>query len=217
MRALIIGNTDGIGQALTHRLLDLGWAVSGVSRRGSAIEHDAYTHRTADVTAADFPAALAGPWELCVYCAGIGEMLDLDQLEQERRVFEVNLLGAVRAIEGVLPGMLTRGAGHIIVLSSLADVMVTPDAPSYSASKAGLSSYVEGLAKYLRKQKSSVAVTNVRFGFVDTKMAKGDSKPFMMSVARAVAHIESAMAKRPVRYSVPWQMHLLTILLKILL
>ena len=46
-------------------------------------------------------------------------------------------------------------------------------------------------------------MTNVRFGFVDTKMAKGDVKPFMMSVERAVDHILKCMEKKPARYTAP--------------
>ena len=49
--ALVIGNTDGIGLALTRRLLADGWAVTGLSRRPAAVEHDRYVHVAADVTA----------------------------------------------------------------------------------------------------------------------------------------------------------------------
>jgi hypothetical protein len=45
--------------------------------------------------------------------------------------------------------------------------------------------------------------TNVRFGFVDTKMAKGDMRPFMMTVEKAVDHLESCIKNRPARYTAP--------------
>lgn len=48
-----------------------------------------------------------------------------------------------------------------------------------------------------------VHVTNVRFGFVDTKMAKGDIKPFMMSVEKEVDHLESCISRKPVCYTAP--------------
>ena len=79
--------------------------------------------------------------------------------------------------------------------------MISAEAPSYHASKAGFSSYLEGLALALKG--TGVHATNVRFGFVDTKMAKGDRKPFMMSVDRAVQHILTCMRKKPVRYTAP--------------
>jgi short-subunit dehydrogenase len=100
--------------------------------------------------------------------------------------------------------MQRRGVGHFIGLSSLADELVSADAPSYSASKAGFSSYLNGLAIALRPK--GVYVTNVRFGFVDTKMAKGEVKPFMMSVDRAVGHLLACIERKPVSYSAPWPM-----------
>jgi short-subunit dehydrogenase len=116
-------------------------------------------------------------------------------------------MGAIRTIERVLPVMVGAGSGHIIVLSSLADELVSAEAPSYSASKAGLSAYTEGLALAVRGR--GVSITNVRFGFVDTKMAKGNKRPFMMSVDRAVDHILKCIEKKPIRYTRPLVMALL--------
>ena len=160
-----------------------------------------------DVTSPEFPDRLAaeldllgGP-ELCVYAAGIGEFLDVQDLSAQTRVLEVNLIGAVRTAELVLPRMVAAGAGQLIGLSSLADVMVSAQAPGYAASKAGLSAYFRGLAPALRPH--GVAVTTVRFGFVDTKMAKADRTPAMMSVPDAVDVLIHAITHRPVRVSRP--------------
>ncbi|MBN2600663.1 MAG: short-chain dehydrogenase, partial [Candidatus Marinimicrobia bacterium] len=49
----------------------------------------------------------------------------------------------------------------------------------------------------------SVVITNVRFGFVDTKMAKGDGKPFMISVEQAVQQLLYCVERKPIRYTVP--------------
>ncbi len=83
----------------------------------------------------------------------------------------------------------------------MADELLSAEAPSYHASKAGFSNYLGGLALALKPK--GVYVTNVRFGFVDTKMAKGDVKPFMMSVDKAVDHLEACMKKKPARYTAP--------------
>jgi len=207
-KALLIGNTDGIGLALTRKLLENGWSVAGISRSGSPVEDSAYSHMVADVQDAGYPDRLKavleewGPFDLCVYLAGIGEMLDVTCMEGEEEIFGVNLLGMVKTASCVIPMMVERGQGHLIGISSLADEMLSPEAPSYSASKAGFSSYLEGLALALRPR--GVHVTNVRFGFVDTKMAKGDRKPFMMTVDRAVQHLLTCMEKKPARYTAPW-------------
>lgn len=203
--ALLIGNSDGIGLATTRRLLDTGWSVTGLSRSESPIEHAAYRHRVVDVAGPGYADVLAGVVDptpdLCVYLVGIGEAIDLADMRDEVRTFEVNLTGMVRTAAGVIPGMVARKAGHFVGLSSLADELVSHEAPSYPATKAGFSNYLAGLAKAVRPH--GVAVTNVRFGFVDTKMAKGDVRPMMMPVARAVRHLERVIAKRPRRYTAP--------------
>jgi short-subunit dehydrogenase len=83
----------------------------------------------------------------------------------------------------------------------VADAMISGEAPSYHASKAGFSNYLEGMALALKSE--GIHVTNIRFGFVDTKMAKGEVRPFMMSVEKATDHILKCMDKKPVRYTAP--------------
>ncbi len=205
-RALLVGNSDGIGLAMTKRLLAMGWNVIGVSRSDSPLRDEGYEHRVVDVGDVTYPGVVTelvsgAPVDLCVYCAGIGEPLDLLEMDDEVRIIDVNLTGMVRTAAAVIPPMVGRGSGHFIGLSSLADELLSAEAPSYHASKAGFSNYLEGLARALRPK--GVSVTNVRFGFVDTKMAKGDVKPFMMSVEKAVAHLEICIRKKPVRYTAP--------------
>jgi short-subunit dehydrogenase len=211
-RALLVGNTDGIGLAATRRLLGAGWEVVGVSRRESALRDAAYRHVVLDAGAGDFAERLAAalgdsPFDLCIYLVGIGELLDPLAMDEEARVFEVNLTGMVRTAAVVVPAMVRRGRGHFIGVSSLADELVSAESPSYCASKAGFSRYLGGLALALRPR--GVRVTNVRFGFVDTKMAKGRVRPLMMSVERAVDHLETCIRRRPASYAVPLGMVLL--------
>ena len=191
-RALLVGNSDGIGLAATRRWLEAGWEIVGVSRSSSPVTHPAYAHHVADVTDPAFNGALREaarqPLDVCLYLAGIGELLDLSDMSGETHVFDVNLMGLVRTAAAVVPGMAERGEGHFVGLSSMADELVSIKGPSYHASKAGFSSYLAGLALALKPR--GVYVSNVRFGFVDTKMAKGDVRPFMMSVDKAVDHLE---------------------------
>ena len=207
-KALLIGNSDGIGLATTKELLKGEWKVVGISRSESPIEDPSYEHIVAEVQDDEYSVILKSvlekgePVDLCVFCAGIGEMLDLTNMEGEAEIFNVNLLGMVKAASCVIPLMVKRGKGHFIGLSSVADELLSPEAPSYHASKAGFSNYLEGLALALKPK--GVYVTNVRFGFVDTKMAKGDVKPFMMGVERATLHLLSCIEKKPVRYTAPW-------------
>lgn len=204
--ALLIGNSDGIGLAATRRLLAAGWKVRGISRSASAIADASYRHVIADVSDSNYANLLTelaqrGPLDLCIFCAGIGELLDPLNMNGEARIFDVNLTAMVRTAAAVIPRMVERRQGHFIGISSMADELLSTVAPSYHASKAGFSNYLGGLALALKPK--GVHVTNVRFGFVDTKMAKGDRKPFMMTVESAVDHLEKCIKKKPARYTVP--------------
>ena len=205
-KALLVGNSDGIGLAATKRLLGAGWDVVGISRSASSIANQNYQHWIADVSDNKYPDLLSellkeGPLDLCIYFVGIGEPLDPLDMSAEARIIDVNLTGMVRTAAAVIPRMVKRGQGHFIGVSSLADELLSAEAPSYNASKAGFSNYLGGLA--LAVKPKGVFVTNMRFGFVDTKMAKGAVKPFMMSVEKAVDHLEACMKKKPARYTAP--------------
>jgi len=208
VRALIVGNSDGIGLALTRRLISAGWEVTGLSRSASPLG----SHRVVDVTSTAFPEAVAavGDVDLCVYAAGTGDLLGdpAADLAAQTRALEVNLLGAARTLEIVVPRMLAAGRGHIIGLSSLADALISSDSPGYAASKAGLTSYLLGLDAALRPR--GVPVTTVRFGFVDTKMAKSPVTPFMVSAERAVDVLMRCIRTRPAVVSYPRRMAALT-------
>jgi short-subunit dehydrogenase len=207
-RALIIGNSDGIGLDVTRELLKRDWEIIGISKSGSPIDDPSYGHIVADVQENEYLFELRSvleknePIELCIFCAGIGELLDPVNMENEVKIVEVNLLGMVRTASYMIPMMVKRGRGHFIGLSSVADEMLSSEAPSYHASKAGFSNYLEGLALALKPK--GIHISNVRFGFVNTKMAKGDVKPFMMSVDRATRHLMSCIEKKPIRYTAPW-------------
>jgi len=206
MKAIMVGNSDGIGLATTRRLLTAGWHIVGISRSESPITGTTYHHRVADVSDSKYSELIdelvsEGPLDLCIYFVGIGELLDTLDMREESKIIDVNLTGMIRTAAGLIPQMVKRGQGHFIGVSSLADELLSGEAPSYHASKAGFSNYLGGLAMALKPK--GVHVTNVRFGFVDTKMAKGDIKPFMMSVEKAVDHLESCISRKPVRYTAP--------------
>lgn len=204
--ALLIGNSDGIGLQATRLLLAAGYKVVGLSRTALAIDHPLYSHTEQDVTADGYKTVLEEivrheKPDLCIYFAGIGKALDLEKLESETKTFEVNLMGAILTTEIVLRHMLQRGTGHFIGLSSLMDRMVSPDAPAYAASKAGVSRYWEGLGLALKSSK--VNVSNIRFGFVDTKMAQATHRPFMITAQQAAEFIFDVVKKPRIRASKP--------------
>jgi short-subunit dehydrogenase len=206
LKGLAVGNSDGIGLATTKRLLNSGWDIIGISRSESSITSTSYHHRVMDVSDSKYldlldELSLKGPFDLCIYFVGVGDFFNPLDMSAEPKVIDVNLTGMVRTAAAVIPQMVKRGHGHFIGVSSLADELLSAEAPSYHASKAGFSNYLGGLALALNPM--GVHVTNVRFGFVDTKMAKGDIKPFLMGVEKAVDHLEYCIRKKPASYTAP--------------
>ncbi|HEY8966349.1 MAG TPA: SDR family NAD(P)-dependent oxidoreductase, partial [Candidatus Methylacidiphilales bacterium] len=209
--ALLIGNSDGIGLETTRLLLERGWRVVGLSRSASPLSHPAYQHRVLDVAEPGFEAALrelaaAEVPDVALYCAGIGCGCDLTDLASQTRAFRVNLLAAAVATEVLVPAMLARGRGHFIGLSSIADLLTSSASPAYAASKAGITRYWEGLGAALAKEGKPVRISNVRFGFVDTKMAKAPFKPFQMTVRAAAETLLDTMARPRLRVTRPRRM-----------
>lgn len=212
MNVLLLGNSDGIGLELTKDLLSKGDNVVGISKSALNVkyaEHKNLSQHILDVRSPDFKESLAhilGSIEnldLCVFCIGIGEELDFSQLHGETTVFQVNLMSAVVVTEVVINKMLKDKRGHFVGLSSIADAFPDAGAPSYNASKAGVSYYWEGLGLALLARKSQVKISNIRFGFVDTKMAKSPIKPFMISPAAASKYILEIVSKPKLRASKP--------------
>ncbi len=215
--ALIVGGSDGIGLALARRLLAAGWRVTVASRSAAPVEHPDFVGAVLDVASAGYGDGLRaliadrGDPSLCVYCVGVGETFAARGVTHDARTLQVNLVGAALTVEAVVPAMIAAGGGHFVGLSSLADAAPSPEAPSYAASKAGLSAYLLGLGLALRSQ--GVHVTNVRFGFVDTKMAKSPTKPFMISADTAADVVLRALVRRPLQVTHPKRMAALMALL----
>ena len=217
-RACIVGSSDGIGLATVRVLLAAGWQVTGVSRSASQIDHPHHAHFQSDVATREYRDLLQGlarePFDAVIYCVGIGERLALADLARETRIFEVNLVAAVASAAIVLPSMLAAGRGHLIVLSSLADGLVSAEYPSYNASKAGISSYFAGLASALGS--TGVSVSQIRFGFVDTKLAKSSVKPFMITREAAAKVVVRTLRGGSRRVSYPRRMAFLVTVLRCL-
>ena len=204
---LIIGNSDGIGAAVTRALLAQGDQVVGISRSPSPLGSEGPKHVVQDISASDYPEILRriiveeGPFDTCIFCAAIGSELKLPDLSQEAHVIEVNLTAMVHTLAALTPGWLEQGRGHFIGLSSLADDFYNADAPSYTASKAGFSNYLVSMA--LKLKSHGVHVTNIRLGFVDTKLPKASWKPLMMTTDQAADHVIRCLKSKPIQLSVP--------------
>lgn len=222
--ALITGASSGIGEALARELAATGWAVGLTARRCDRLASIANEIRSSGGTVAVVPAdvrdrlalrqavvrleADLGPTDLLIANAGLGTRPPLTASAGDDLVamIEVNLLGAACAIDAVLPGMLERGRGQLVGISSLAAYRGLPGSAGYCASKAGLSTLLESLRVDLAPR--GIAVTTVHPGYVATAMTAGANhpKPFELDARSAARVILRGVAARRREVNFPWTM-----------
>ncbi len=211
---VITGASSGIGAALAAQYAGPGVALgvtgrdaarlAGVAAQsgaaGAAVSQGVFDVRDRPALAAFLGGFDAEhPIGLLVANAGVleGRQADgtLEDGETARRVVEINLLGAIDTVHAVLPGMTSRGRGHIVLVSSLAGISPVADAPAYSASKAGLLGYGRALRAAL--QPAGVRVSVVCPGYVESAMTDSHigKQPGKISAPAAARLIAAGIAR----------------------
>ena len=225
--AVITGASSGIGWALAKALAAEGCKVGLVARRREQLAALAQEIEQAGGVAAFAPtdvgereqtlaaihelAARLGPVDLLVANAGVGAptLLEPFNVPDVEKMFRVNVLGMIYSIEAVLPAMLERKRGHIAGVSSIASYKGLPGESGYTASKAAVNNYLEGLRIQVRDR--GIAVTTICPGFVKTPMTEvNDFKmPFLLEADDAARRIVRALKRRKKVFNFPWQMSLM--------
>jgi NAD(P)-dependent dehydrogenase (short-subunit alcohol dehydrogenase family) len=123
-----------------------------------------------------------------------------------RKVFDVNLMGAVNAVHAVLPSMREHRSGQLVAVSSLAGFRGLPKSAAYSSSKAAMTAFFESVR--LDTLGTGVDVTIIQPGFIKTPLTSGrEAKmPFLMELDDAVPHFLNAIEKRKKFAAFPWQL-----------
>jgi 3-oxoacyl-[acyl-carrier protein] reductase len=176
--ALVTGGASGIGKATAERLRASGAEVAVFDRREAegdwlAIEGDISS--SADVEEAVKRAeSELGKIDILVNSAGVpGDSLRaVDMPDDEwRHVMAVNADGTFFACRAVIPGMVERGYGRIVLVSSIAGKEGNPMAPAYSASKAAVIALTKVLGKDLAQ--TGVLVNSVAPAVIETPILEG--------------------------------------------
>jgi NAD(P)-dependent dehydrogenase (short-subunit alcohol dehydrogenase family) len=179
---LVTGGGRGIGAAIAHELAAAGARVAVAARTQEQVEAVArevgglalaldVTDRDAVERAVDETEQQLGPIDLLCANAGIGsgpdELWEGDPAEWWR-TFEVNVLGVHLCARAVIPGMLERGRGRIVVTGSGAGYLPGASSTGYTSSKAAANRLAETLAESLRD--TPVRVFLISPGLVRTEM-----------------------------------------------
>lgn len=185
----LVGASSGIGRATASALHAQGASVFVSARSVAALEawvaqhpgHDGQGRARAvalplDVTdLAQVQAAARSiearqPIDLVLYCAGHYRALRADAFDLKEMLTHqrINYLGALYVLDAVLPGLRTRGSGHISLVSSVAGFRGLPQSLAYGPTKAALINLAETL--YLDLQPLGIGVSLVNPGFVETPL-----------------------------------------------
>jgi len=220
---VITGASSGLGAALAlayagpqtalgligRNRQRLDATAAGCAAAGASVESAAI-----DVTDGAALAAWLGefdrayPVELLIANAGTSAGPDADSpgepAELTLRQIAINLVGAVQTIAPLAPLMCRRGRGRIVAVASIAAYRGLPYSPGYSASKAGLRAYAEGLRPLLARH--GVGVTVVCPGFFSSPMTdrwEGPT-PFLATGERAARRVKRGIDRGRARISFPW-------------
>ncbi len=221
---MITGASAGIGRGLAVELARQGAKVGLVARRAETLDEvvaeiESLGGRAvalpADVQSAEPMKSAAnqlrsslGPIDVLIANAGIGPTRDAAKFSaaEVSDVINVNVIGASNSVAAVLPQMLERAQGQLVVISSLAAYRGLPKSAAYCASKAAVSSFFESLRLDLEPR--GIDVTIIHPGFIKTQLTagRGAQLPFLMELDDAVNKMVRAIEKRKKRYSFPWQL-----------
>ena len=211
----LVGASDGLGAALAHQLSRTGVEVILSARSEDKLTELAQALpgrarvRVLDVTDdADVAQAAkdVGPIDGLVYLAGAYWPFAAQEWQAEHGVTmaDVNFTGLMRVLGQVVPEMVARDHGHIVITSSLTAYRGLPGSIGYTASKAATLSLAESMHADLRKTGVKVQVINP--GFIRTQLTdKNDFKmPFLMEPEAAAQQVVEHMSGSSFKKSFPF-------------
>jgi len=232
-RGIIVGASTGMGAVLARKLAKEGYTIALIAPQKDKLEtlcgeinsaqkesrafpyaHDVTNYQEVPTLLRKIVADLGG-LDLLVFMAGVNYPPGLENynFEDDRKMVEVNLLGAMAWLSPVAEMFQSAKAGQIVGISSVAGDRGRIGNPGYNTSKAALTCYLEALRNRLTRH--GVNVLTVKPGFVKTEMLKAaqGSTPFAVTPERAVEDIYKAMrGRRQVIYTAPiWRWIMLVI------
>ena len=228
-KTIIIGATSGIGRELAKIFSRQGDEVGLVGRRealltevAEEIPNQSYIKRIDIAFASEAINQMEELIEemdgvdLIVISAATGYLNPELDWYLEKKTIDTNVAGFAAMCNVAMKHFAKQGKGHLVGISSIAAIRGNGDAPSYSASKAFVSNYLQGLRLWAYAKGMPIIVTEIQPGFVDTQMAKGDRLFWVASAAKAAEQIAKAILNKKNHAYITKRWRIIAWLMKIL-
>ena len=208
-KAIIMGASSGIGKELAKILSRNGYIVGLAARRIDLLDElqkelpnksfikqiDISKQEDAEIKFKEMIGEMGGI-DLIVISAGYGDLNSKLKWPIEKATIDVNITGFALIAGIALQHFLDRGSGHLVGISSIAALRGQRSAPAYSASKAFVCNYLEGLRHIAIKSRKPIFITDVQPGFVKTPMSRGNNLFWIATAQKAASQIYDAIVKK---------------------
>lgn len=208
-KIVIIGATSGIGKTLAELYAKTDAKIAIVGRREDKLREVAstckekFSSKVCDITDTNILTdtlneiySFLGGIDIMIITAGTGELNPGLSYELEEPTLKTNILGWTCIVDWTMRQFEKQGCGHLVSISSVGGLRGSGIAPAYNATKAFQINYMEGMRQKAHKLSKTIHVTDIRPGFVDTAMAKGDGLFWVSPLAKAGIQIYNAIEKK---------------------
>ena len=208
-KVIIIGATSGIGKSLAIQMADAGYIV-GITGKRQILINEIEGSNAGKILGACFDVndeinlienltsliERLGGYDILIYSAGYGEINENLDTQIEQDTINTNVRSFTNVVTWSFDYFKKQGRGQIAAITSVAGLRGDDKSPAYSASKAFQINYLEGLARKSFKLKLGIDILDVRPGYVDTAMAKGDNLFWVTPVKKAAKQIINGIERK---------------------
>lgn len=227
-KVIIVGATTGIGYELAILYAQKNWLVGATGRRKDLLQNlqqqfpENIVTECFDVIGNENIESIKnlsqqlGGLDLLIYNSGFGEVSQELNWEIDKLTTLTNVNGFIEIVNYAFNYFKVEGQGHIAATSSIAAIRGGSYSPAYNASKAFISTYMEGLYIKAAKLKLPLYVTDIQPGFVKTAMAKSDDQFWIAPVAKAAEQIYKGIANKKRKVYVTKRWRVVAVLMQII-
>ncbi|RKR82111.1 short-subunit dehydrogenase [Mucilaginibacter gracilis] len=205
-KVIIVGASSGIGKALALQLAERDYLIAITGRRTELLAQlsdqypDKILYSEIDNTQTDtlemklekLKEQLGG-LDLLILSSGVGNINESLSFAIEKATIDLNVTAFTMIAGWAFKTFQKQGYGHLAAITSIAGLAGSHLAPAYNASKAFEINYLKGLRKNAGQLKLPIIITDIRPGFVDTAMAKGEGLFWVAPADKAAAQIVAAI------------------------